>query len=70
MPILDAIQAERERQISMNWPDNWSPAEWAALIAHYATRRVHGDLSKLDRAAIRADMVKVAALAIACIESI
>ncbi len=67
------IQNEREAQLE-KWgsvkDDAWSPGEWAALVSHYATRHVFNDLHKIDLAAFRADMVKVGALAVACIEAL
>lgn len=65
------IQAERDAQTwSAESDARWSPAEWAALISHYATRHVVGDLGAIDKAAFRSDVVKVGALALACIEAI
>lgn len=50
--------------------DKWSLGEWAALVSSYATRHAVGDLHAIDASAVRADMVKVGALALACIEAI
>jgi hypothetical protein len=67
------IQAERDAQRA-KWgdaaDDQWTLGEWSALLAHYATRRAVGDLRAVEAAAFRADMVKVGALALACIEAI
>jgi hypothetical protein len=67
------IEYARAAQLS-KWgsadDDKWTPGEWAALVAHYATRRAVGNLHSIDVAAFRADMVKVGALALACIEAI
>lgn len=67
------IQAERDSQLA-RWghaeDDAWSLGEWAALVSHYATRHVVNDLRAVDLKAFRADMVKVGALALACIEAI
>jgi len=67
------IQAERDAQHA-KWgttaDDKWSLGEWAALVSHYATRHAVGELHAIDAAAFRADMVKVGALALACIEAI
>jgi hypothetical protein len=67
------IDQERENQ-KANWStesdDAMALPEWAALIAHYATRRMVGNLKAVDVPTFRADMVKVGALAKACIESI
>lgn len=69
---MQEIQAEREAQ-KAKWgadaDDKWTTAQWAAVICHYATRFQYGDLNQVDRAKVRADMVKVGALALACIES-
>lgn len=70
-PIKE-IADERAAQI-VKWgaaDDAWSLGEWAGLIAHYATRQTAGDLHAIDAAKVRADMVKVGALAVACIEAI
>lgn len=63
------IQAERDAQ-KARWGevDNWSPAEWAALMSHYATRQAVGNLRAVDAAKFRADVVKVGALALACLD--
>ena len=69
---IQEIQAEREAQ-KATWgaeaDDKWTPAQWAAVICRYATRLQYGDLNQVDPAKVRADMVKVGALALACIES-
>ena len=70
---IQEIQAERNAQRAKFGDandDKWTPAEWSALLAHYATRRTVGDLSAIDMAAFRADVVKVGALALACVETI
>jgi hypothetical protein len=67
------IQAERDAQLA-RWghdaDDVWSLGEWAALVSHYATRHVVNDLRAVELKVFRADMVKVGALALACIEAI
>ena len=67
------IQVERDAQ-KTRWgtaeDDAWSLGEWAALVSHYATRHVVNDLRHVELSAFRADMVKVGALALACIEAI
>jgi len=67
------IQAERDAQLA-RWDhaadDTWSIGEWAALVSHYATRNVINDLRHIELKAFRADMVKVGAIALACIEAI
>jgi hypothetical protein len=67
------IQAERDAQLT-RWghdaDDAWSIGEWAALVSHFATRHVVGDLPTIELKTFRADMVKVGALALACIEAI
>ncbi len=68
---IKEIQAEHAAQEAKFTEDKkWSAGEWAALIAHYATRHTVGDLDAIDMAAFRADMVKVGALALACIAAI
>lgn len=70
---IQEIQQERTNQLN-KWghstDDKWSLGEWAALLAHYATRHAVGDLHAIDQAALRADAVKVGALALAVIEAI
>lgn len=71
--IYDEIKSERAEQVQMFSAaddDRWSPGEWAALVARYATRSINGDLHQIDPAWLRADMVKAAAVAVACIEAI
>lgn len=70
--IFAEISAEREKQEegygyldATNTPYNWS-----AYIGQYSTRHLIGDPSKVDAQQFRADMVKVAALAVAAIEAI
>lgn len=70
---IHEIQAEREAQKAQWSAENdltWTPGEWAALLSRYATRSVSGDLRAIDVKAFRADMVKAAALALACIETL
>lgn len=73
MSIIQEIAAERASQTA-KWghaaDDGWSPGEWAALLAHYATRQAVGDMHAIDYAKLRADMVKAGALTVACIEAI
>jgi hypothetical protein len=72
MTILE-IQVEREAQKARWSAENdqaWTPGEWAALVSHYATRSVSGNLRDIDVLAFRADMVKAAALALGCIEAL
>ncbi len=70
---IQEIQTERAAQLA-KWghadDDKWSLGEWGGLVAHYATRATVGDLHAIDAAKVRADMVKVGALALACIEAI
>ncbi len=67
------IQNERDAQ-RVKWgesaDDLYTAGEWAALVSHYATRQVVGDLRGVNLTKLRADMVKVGALALACIESL
>lgn len=73
MTALTEISNERAAQLA-KWgsasDDAWSLGEWAALVAHYATRHAVGDMHSISAADIRSDMVKVGALALACIEAI
>jgi hypothetical protein len=73
MTALAEISTERTAQLA-KWgsaaDDAWSPCEWAALVAHYATRHAVGDLHQVSVADLRSDMVKVGALAVACIEAL
>lgn len=73
MNALQEIQAERAAQLT-RWDheqdDAWSIGEWAALVCHFATRHVVGDLPAVELKTFRSDMVKVGALALACIEAI
>lgn len=73
--IAQEFHAERMEQIK-RWGDTdgsidskWSPGEWCALIAHYATRQAVWELHAMDAAKFRADMVKVGALAMAAIQA-
>ena len=64
---------EREQQKARWSSENdviWTPGEWAALVNRYATRNIFGDLRNVDLKAFRIDMVKAAALAVACIEAL
>lgn len=67
------IQAERDAQL-VNWgradDDGWTMAEWSALMCHYASRNAVGDLKAMSPAVFRRDVVKIGALAIACLEAI
>lgn len=67
------ILAERNAQLA-RWPlagdREWTRAEWAALIARYATRSVAGDLRKIDAATFRADLVKTGALILAALAAL
>ena len=70
---IHEIQAEREAQKARWSAENdltWTPGEWAALVSRYATRSVSGNLRAIDVKAFRADMVKAAALALACVETL
>ena len=70
---LREIQAERDAQklaFDLSNDLTWTPGEWAALVSRYATRSVSGDLRKMDTKAFRRDMIKAAALALACVETL
>lgn len=74
--IFAEIAVEREHQIR-RWGTEVDdrkngPNDWIAYIAHYATQWFKGEFrpySKGTGAAFRANMVKVAATAVAAIES-
>jgi hypothetical protein len=72
MSAYDEIQAERAHQ-EQKWgnafDDKNTPFNWAAYIGQYATRNLIGDPDLVSPAKFRADMVKVAALAVAAIEA-
>ena len=71
--ITQEIQAERDAQLAKYGSaddDKWSVGEWSALLSHYATRHAVGDLRNIDLQAFRADVIKVGALALACVEAI
>jgi hypothetical protein len=67
------ILAERKAQLA-RWPlagdQQWTRAEWSALIARYATRSVAGDLRKIDVVAFRSDLVKTGALVLAALDAL
>ena len=71
--ILGEVEAERSVQ-DAKWgtafDDKNTPYNWSAYIGQYSTRHLIGDPTKVSEAEFRADMVKVAALAVAAIESI
>lgn len=71
--VYDELKAERDYQTE-KWgtafDDKNTPYNWAAYVTQYATRNLIGDPSAVSKDKFRADMVKVAALAIAAIESI
>jgi hypothetical protein len=72
MSAYDEIQAERAHQ-EQKWgtafDDRNTPYNWAAYIGQYATRNLIGDPTQVSADKFRADMVKVAALAVAAIEA-
>jgi len=73
MRIFDEVDAERDEQDTKwgaDFDDRNTPYNWAAYIGQYSTRHLIGDPRQVSEATFRADMVKVAALAIAAIESI
>jgi hypothetical protein len=71
--VLNEVDAERNTQ-DAKWgtafDDRNTPYNWAAYIGQYSTRHLIGDPTKVSETEFRADMVKVAALAVAAIESI
>jgi hypothetical protein len=71
--IFSEVDAERQHQES-KWgnafDDRNTPYNWSAYIGQYSTRHLIGDPTKVSEAEFRADMVKVAALAVAAVESI
>lgn len=70
--IFSEVEAERQYQEN-KWgnafDDKNSPYNWSAYIGQYSTRNLIGDPAKVDPAKFRADMVKVAAIAVAAIEA-
>lgn len=71
--IYTEIKAERAYQDNRwgkNFDDNNSIYNWAAFITNYATNGLTGNPLHATRVAFRKNMVKVAALAVAAIESI
>lgn len=71
--IFQEIETERDTQNTkwgVEFDDKNTPYNWAAYIAQYATRNLIGDPRAVSEAVFRDDMVKVAALAVAAIESI
>lgn len=71
--IFGEIGAERAYQDSKwgaSMDDTHTPFVWASVIAQYSTRNLIGDPAAVDIAKFRADMVKVAALAVAAVEAI
>ena len=66
--ILEEINEERRRQSKWgeSFDDKNTPNDWATYIVHYATRAC---MRELDYGKIKKDMIKVAALAIAVIET-
>jgi len=73
MNAYDEIKAERTHQ-EQKWgtafDDRNTPYNWAAYIGQYSTRHLIGDPAVVQVSDFRADMVKVAALAVAAIEAI
>jgi hypothetical protein len=75
--IYSEIEAERDRQ-QRRWGDaaddtKNTPNDWAAFIGHHATRWFGGGFAPYDAAtvrAFRAQMIKVATLAVAAVESL
>lgn len=77
MSILEEIKNERARQDAM-WGHEIddtknTPWMWAAYIAQYATKWMVGSFTPFERTTVdgfRTCMVKVAAIAVAAIESL
>lgn len=71
--IFEQIGAERDAQDAKwgaEFDDRNTSYNWAAYIAQYATHNLIGDPRAASEVLFRDDMVKVAALAVAAIESI
>lgn len=73
--VIKQIIAEREYQMnkvgwSTEWDDNNKPHEWAGYITHYLGRNLAGDPMNIDSEKFRNDLLKVASLAVAAIESL
>ena len=77
MSIYQEVQAEREYQIK-KWGNKADleinrPMDFVGYIAHHSTRWFNGGFAPYNRATLddyRREMVKVAALAVAAIESV
>jgi hypothetical protein len=72
MTVYDEVRAERAAQEARwgnEFDDKNTPYNWAAYLGQYATRSLIGDPMQVARDKFRADMVKVAALAVAAIEA-
>lgn len=72
--VLAEVKAERAYQ-DQKWgtttDDINTPHHWAGYVSQYATRHLIGDpRNPVDLVAFRADMVKVAALAVAAVEAL
>ena len=75
--IFAAVEAERARQ-DMRWGTDVddqknSPTDWVAYISHHATRWFKGGFKPYPKSVVdsyRDQMVRVAALAVAAIESL
>lgn len=71
--VLNEVEKEREYQ-NQKWgtafDDKNTPYNWSAYIGQYLTRHLIGDPAAVKESDFRADLVKVAALAVAAIESI
>lgn len=74
MTIYTEIQQERAYQTQRWGTDNDklnTPFHWASYISQYATRNLIGNPAAFpDEDAFRVDMIKVAALAVAAVESL
>ena len=71
MSIYDEIKQEsawQENKWGNKFDDNHSPYHWAGFITAYTSRHLVCDPATIHLGLFRADMVKVAALAVAAIE--
>ena len=72
--ILGEVEDERQVQ-DMRWggqdhDDGHTAAEWVALVARHLGLSFNDGAGEIDRVRFRRQMLRVAALAVACVEAI